>query len=70
MKDPNVAAAVREARNRAGMSQVELAERVPCTQSEISRIESGERSVSLDRLCQIARALGVEPAALLGTDAA
>ena len=57
---------VREIRIRVGMTQLELAERVGCAQSEISRIESGVRSVTVDRLLSLATALGVPPAELLG----
>ena len=53
-------------RIKAGLTQKELAIRVGCAQSEISRIEHGERSISVDRLQQIAEALRVPVADLLG----
>jgi transcriptional regulator with XRE-family HTH domain len=56
---------IREARKRAGMSQTQLAELVGVDQSGVSRIERGERPVTVDMLKAIARALGVRPAALL-----
>ena len=57
---------LQEVRVRAGLTQKELAIRVGCAQSEISRIEHGERSISVDRLQQIAEALRVPVSALLG----
>lgn len=56
---------IREARKRAGLSQIQLAELVGMDQSGISRIERGERPVTVDMLKAIAQALGVRPAALL-----
>ena len=53
-------------RAEAGLTQKELAIRVGCAQSEISRIEHGERSISVERLQQIAEALRVPVSALLG----
>ena len=57
---------LQEVRVRAGLTQKELAIRVGCAQSEISRIEHGERSISVDRLQQLAGALNVPVADLLG----
>jgi transcriptional regulator with XRE-family HTH domain len=57
---------LQELRIKAGLTQRELAMRVGCAQSEISRIEHGERSISVDRLQQLATALNVPVAALLG----
>ena len=57
---------LQELRVKAGLTQKELAIRVGCAQSEISRIEHGERSISVDRLQQLAMALNVPVAALLG----
>lgn len=53
------------ARERAGLSQAELAEAVGLTQSAISRIESGERSVDSLELAAIARRLDVSVLDLL-----
>ncbi len=58
---PDLARAIRLQRNRKGMSQVELAERLKMPQSQIARIETGERDIRLSTLAQIARALGLEP---------
>ena len=57
---------LQELRVKAGLTQKELAIRVGCAQSEISRIEHGERSISVDRLQQLAEALDVPVADLLG----
>ncbi len=48
----------REARRRAGLTQLELAERVGTTQSAIARLEAGTTSPSLARLDLIVRACG------------
>lgn len=57
---------LQEMRVKAGLTQKDLATRIGCTQSEISRIEHGERSISVDRLQQLAAALDVPAADLLG----
>jgi len=56
---------IKPLRIEAGLTQEDLAEQIGCTQSEISRIEKGERAIKVDRLLKLAAALGVEPAALL-----
>jgi len=56
---------IREARERAGMTQITLAGMAGISQSELSRIESGHRSLSVDRLTLIARHLGMSPAVFL-----
>lgn len=50
---------LQELRLQAGLTQNELAALVGCAQSEISRIEHGLRTVSVDRLLQLSQALGV-----------
>jgi transcriptional regulator with XRE-family HTH domain len=47
---------IREARKRAGLSQVELAERAGTTQSVISRLERGATTPSLQTISQLVRA--------------
>lgn len=49
--------AIREARKAAGLTQVQLAERLACTQNEVSRWESGARVPGADSLKRIAQAL-------------
>lgn len=53
------------AREKAGLSQGDLAERIGLTQSAISRIESGERSVESLELAKLAKALSVSVLDLL-----
>lgn len=56
---------IRDARRRAGLSQARLAELVGVDQSGISRIERGQRPVTVDMLKAIAAALGIRAARLL-----
>jgi transcriptional regulator with XRE-family HTH domain len=71
MRDPNyrkeyealeeefaLAAAVAKARNRAGLSQAELADRMKTTQSTIARLESGRGRPSTRTLDRFAKATG------------
>ncbi len=51
---------VREMRKRAGLTQVELAQRLDTTQSAIARLERGVGHPTLERLSQIAEACGLE----------
>jgi len=53
-------AVLRTARKRAGLSQVELAERAGITQSVISAYESGRRQPSLPMLAALVEASGYE----------
>ena len=50
---------IKDARKAAGLTQQQLAERVGCNQSVISRLEHGRREVSVSFLRTIAKALGV-----------
>lgn len=61
---------IKEFRNRAGISQNELANRVGMVQSHISIIESGKRSMKVKQLIAIATALNANPADLLPSKAA
>ena len=56
---------IRQARRQAGLTQAQLAGRLGVAQSGISRIERGERPVTVEMLQAIAEALEVEPAQLL-----
>ncbi len=53
-------------RDDAGLSQSALARAVGTSQSAISQIEAGERNPSFETIRQIARALDIPPAQLLG----
>lgn len=61
--------ALREARDRAKMSQARLAELAGLRVATISDIERGRKgNVTLDVLDRLAKALGVKPAELLAGD--
>ena len=51
---------IREARRRAGLTQVELASRAATTQSAIARWESGRTAVSLDDVRRLVRLCGFD----------
>jgi transcriptional regulator with XRE-family HTH domain len=55
-------------REDAKMSQSALARTMGISQSAISQLEAGERTPSFDMIRQVAQALGVTPAYLLGAD--
>jgi transcriptional regulator with XRE-family HTH domain len=62
---------VRELRRARGLSQEEFAAVAGLDRSYMGGIERGERNVSLENICAIARALDVNPAELFrGWDAA
>lgn len=54
----NVGASIRSIREKKGMSQVELAEKVNVTQSMLCQIERGTKAPSLPLSTEIAAALG------------
>jgi ribosome-binding protein aMBF1 (putative translation factor) len=53
-----LAAAIMKARNRAGLSQAELARRMETTQSTVARLESGRGRPSTRTLDRFAKATG------------
>lgn len=55
---------VRDAREKAGMTQEQLAWAAGLHQTEIARIEGGRRNPGLDTIFKVARGLGVPPASL------
>lgn len=61
--------AIRYYREKKGMSLRELAEAVGVTKSSVARYEADAVDMSLDRVEDVAKALGVEPWVLLGWDA-
>lgn len=56
---------IRRARVKAGLSQVELAEKCALSQGNLSRIETGERRPSVLLLFRIAEVLELSPTRLL-----
>lgn len=52
-------AALRAAREAAGLTQVELAKKLRITQSYLSKVERGERRLDLMQLRQFCTAMGV-----------
>lgn len=52
-------------RKAAGITQVELAERLGKPQSFVSKVERGERRLDVIEFCQVAEAIGQDPAKLL-----
>lgn len=61
---------IREFRERAGLSQAALGAKVHTGQSQIDRLEKGERRLTVDWLTRIAAALEIEPNDLLSEPAA
>lgn len=53
------------ARKAAGVTQVELADRLGRPQSFVSKVERGERRVDVVEFCQVAEALRLNPSKLL-----
>ena len=51
---------LRQARLRAGLTQAELGRRIGRSQSQIARWESGRVEPSLETLCRLVRACGLE----------
>lgn len=56
---------VASVRKAAGVTQAELAARLGKPQSFVSKVERGERRLDVIEFCQVAEALGREPAKLL-----
>ena len=50
--------AVRETRKKHGLSQIDLAQRMHSSQSRVAKIETGDRSVSLDLIVRALFAAG------------
>lgn len=59
---------VRQLRKAKGVSQEAFAHEIQMDRSYFGSIERGERNVSLDNICLIAKGLGVAPAQLLMFD--
>jgi transcriptional regulator with XRE-family HTH domain len=59
---------VRQLRLRAGLSQEALANETDISRSYVAEVEAGRRNISIVLICEIARALQVEPFQLLRFD--
>jgi transcriptional regulator with XRE-family HTH domain len=57
--------ALKEARKMAGLSQVQLAERLYMEQSNLSKIERGERYIDVFFFIDYCKACNVDPCAIL-----
>ena len=64
----NIGERIKAARKSARMGQAELGAAIGIGKSSISEWESGKRSPDIDKVHDIARALGVTPAYLMGWD--
>ena len=62
------ARALATCRRAAGLTQKDLAERIPCSTDLISQIERGIRDPNFQLLCVLARILGVTPNDLCSPD--
>lgn len=56
-----------KARKAAGLTQVELAERLEVRRSSVANIETGRQNLTLVRLFEIAEAIGVSVPSLIPT---
>ena len=56
---------IRRHRADRGLSQAELARRVPIHDTYLSDVENGRRNVALTNIVKLARALGVDPGKLI-----
>jgi transcriptional regulator with XRE-family HTH domain len=56
---------LREARTKAGLTQVEAAKKLDCRQTFISKIECGERRVDVVEFVVMMRAYDVDPSQFL-----
>jgi transcriptional regulator with XRE-family HTH domain len=57
--------ALRDARDRAGVTQQELANRIDNTQTFISKVERGERRLDFVETIEICEALSISPSTFL-----
>ena len=61
----DLVAVIREARRKAGLTQVEAAKKLGCRQTFISKIECGERRIDDVEFVLMMRAYGIDPGAAL-----
>jgi transcriptional regulator with XRE-family HTH domain len=60
--------ALRDARDAAGLTQREVAERIGLTRSSVANIERGSQHIALHQLFLLAHAVGAEPRDILPAD--
>jgi transcriptional regulator with XRE-family HTH domain len=56
-----------DARRKAGLTQVDIAERLSRPQSFVCKYEQGERRLDVIEFIQVANALGIDPAKFIRT---
>ena len=57
---------LRATRQKAGLTQVELAARLHRPQSWVAKVEGGERRLDVVELAEVSLALGIDPGELVG----
>ncbi|NZA28656.1 helix-turn-helix transcriptional regulator [Luteimonas sp. SJ-92] len=57
--------ALREARLKAGLTQIDVAEALKTTQTFVSKVERGERRIDVIEFADFCHAIGIDPGALL-----
>lgn len=58
-------ACLKEMRKKSGLTQIQLAEAIGADQSDISKIERGERRLDVVELIYVCRALGITTEAFI-----
>ncbi len=58
---------LKEMRKQSGLTQIQLAEAIGADQSDISKIERGERRLDVVELVYVCRALGITSEAFIST---
>lgn len=61
----HLGAAIKDRRQKAGLSQVALAERAGLHRTYINQLENGHKAATVVALVHVARALNVSPATLM-----
>jgi transcriptional regulator with XRE-family HTH domain len=56
---------IKAAREKAGISQTELAERIGTTRQQIGKYEQDKQDMTVARMLRIAAALGIDPSTLV-----
>lgn len=59
---------IADSRERAKLTQTELAERVGLSRPSIANVEQGRQAIPLHKLCEIATAIGVNAAELIPSE--